>query len=287
MAHNNLKKEREDWFRFRYYKLMGRLKKEHNTNYVSREMFNFTLKRLGLNANQIYKIYSKYYISKDQMELLNKYIDNKEIIIEKKEIVNKEVLNNFTKEIKYVKKNKNDICSYIIKKYKTYRKFINANITELDYIALSNYRNTGYINKENAISLYKWYITSQIEESNKDLEPNVEKKVKNVEKTVETVENNVEKNKTLELAKCFNIGNKVIIDKDTLNIMLEFIKDNLSKEQIERIELNSFYRDNEKSLNSDKVSNLLNSFDKNIIKDFIKYSETKNEHIITNVLKIK
>lgn len=284
MAHYNLKKEREDWFRFRYYKLMGKLKKEHNTNYVSKEMFNFTLKRLGLNANQIYKIYSKYYISKEQMDLLNDYIDNKERTIEKKEIVNKEVLDNFAKEIKYVKKNKNDICSYIIKNYKTYRKFINANVTELDYIALSNYRNTSYINKENAISLYKWYMTTQIEESKKDLEPNVENNVKNVEKTVE---NNVEKNKTLELVKCFNIGNKVIIDKDTLNVMLEFIKDNLSKEQIERIELNSFYRDNEKSLNSDKVSSLLNTFDKNIIKDFIKYNETKKEHIITNVLKIK
>jgi hypothetical protein len=171
-----------------------------------------------------------------------------------------------------------------MKRYKNYRKFIDANVTELDYIALSNFRNKGHINKKNAISLYKWYITSQIEESNKNLKPNVENTVENVEKTVE---NNVEKNKTLELVKCFNIGNKVIIDKDTLNIMLEFIKDNLSKEQIERIELNTFYRDNEKSLNSDKVSSLLNSFDKNIIKDFIKYNETKKEHIITNVLKIK
>ena len=284
MAHYNLKKERENWFRFRYYKLMGKLKKEYNTDYVSKEMFRCTLKRLGLNANQIYKIYAKYYISKEQMDLLNDYIDNKEITIENNETIKEVVLDNFAKEIKYVKKNRKDICSYIIKNYKTYKKFADENITELDYNALSNYRNTGYINKKNAISLYKWYITNKIEESKKDLEPNVENSVKNVENNVEK---NVEKDKTLELAKCFNIGNKVIIDKDTLNIMLEFIKDNLSKEQIERIELNSFYRDNEKSLNSDKVSNLLNSFDKNIIKDFIKYSETKNEHIITNVLKIK
>lgn len=256
----------KEWFDVKQPELIEKISKDTGIEKedIHSGVLENVLSKYGFAYHQANKIMSKYYISEENMEKLDKLMETETFTYDKKYKTHNKIKSNnvLTPNQKFCTNHRDDIYKYIVNNYKNVQDFIDKEDMPFTASVFYQYRSTyGKITNSNAKILKEWYekeTNNSKVQMVEEIEEVKEPRTSHLEAIREGLEENTSKciTYTIKASNKSILGNK-LVKEEYVEILEKVINSLLSpkdKEDILFIKQMMALKEEEESINTSVLS---------------------------------